>query len=66
MLRAGPIKFTSISFLEKLFRKASGRFASVIAYGPLLQVPVGTFKVINALKKLNKVTLFVTCGGITA
>ena len=49
-----------------LLRKASHRLASVIAYGPQLQVYVGTFKVINALKKLNKVTLLVTCCYIPA
>ena len=52
------VNMTSISFLKK----ASGRLASVIAYRLQLNVPY----VIDALKKLKKVTLFVTCRGIPA
>ena len=37
------------------FQKSYGRLASFIAYEPQLQVSVGTFKFINALKKLNNV-----------
>ena len=67
MLRLYDCSFTGrthISDKYLLFKKASGRLASVIAYGPHIKVPVGTFKVINAFKKLNKVTLFVTCCSI--